>query len=411
MLQQAKSIDGAITAALKAQGAAQLRDLAAIKVTEGSLEAEVKTAAAVPAGSDPLTMVGGATDFGTQPIGTQTAWTLTFENALTTPLKISPTQVTTGAFGLARDGCGGTTLAPLDTCKLTVVFAPTATGTVSATLTLNDSGATSMAAQTYPLTGVGGASGSAQVVVKTGGSATPLTPGTPVLFPERTSLSSFATAGERVQALQLINVGTASATLDTVAVEGPDAGDFIVSPGCDNATLAPGTAQQATAASACFISVEVRAARYTRPLNASLVVTGSHTGGVGPIKLELTRSDLALTSLSAHPAAGGRLSYSFGVANGGPDPADRVEVDAKVTATGGALRLVDSVPEGCLYNPPSGILSCPVGTLPPHAKTPIIAVFQLPSSPGQVSAKASVQSLDFDPTPGNAVKTLVTALK
>jgi hypothetical protein len=258
--------------------------------------------------------------------------------------------------------------------------------------------------QTTPVTGVGGSIGSAKVVVKTGGSPTPLALGTPLLFPERTSLSSFATAGERVEALQLINVGTAPAMLATVSVEGPDAADFVVSSGCNNATLAPGT----TATNACFISVEVRAARYTRQLNASLVVTGSQTAGVGPIKLGLTQSDLALTSLKASRTAAGRLSYSFGVANSGPDPADRVEVDAKVTAAGGAARLVDSVPEGCLYDPPSGILSCPVGTLPAHAKTPITAVFQLPKRAGQVSAKAAVQSLDFDPTPGNDVKTLVT---
>jgi Domain of unknown function DUF11 len=311
MVKQVESIDGALAAALKAQGAAQLRILAMVKATEGSLEATVKAAATGSGGSGPP--------------------------------------------------------APVD----------------------------------------GGGSGSAQVVVKTGGSSAPLAAGTPLLFPERTSLSSFATAGERVQALQLINIGTASAMLTTVSVEGPDAADFTVSTGCDNATLAPG----GSATSACFVSVEVRAARYTRPLNASLVVTGSQTGGVGPIKLGLTQSDLALTSFEASPAAGGRLSYAFAVANSGPDPADRVEVDAKLTAPAGTLRLVSSVPQGCLYNPPSGILSCPVGTLPAHAKTPITTVFQLPKGAGRVSAKAAVQSLDFDPTPRNDVRTLVTAVK
>jgi Domain of unknown function DUF11/Abnormal spindle-like microcephaly-assoc'd, ASPM-SPD-2-Hydin len=397
-LQQAKSVDQELATALKTQGAALLRSLASVKTTEGSLEAEVNKAAAVPGGSDPLALVGGATDFGTQPVGTQTPWTLTFENASKGPLNISSAQVSTGAFGLARDGCGGTTLAPLATCELDIVFAPTATGAASGTLTVNDSAPSSMGAQTFPLTGAGGASGSAQIVVKTGGSATPLAPGAAVLFPERTSLSSFATAGERVQALQLINVGTASATLDTVSVEGRDAGDFIVSPGCDNATLAPGSAAQ----SACVVSVEVRAARYTRPLNASLVVTGSHTGGLAPIPLGLTQADLRLGSLLAS-SAGGQMTYRFGVTNAGPDPAERTEIDAKVTSSAGPLRLVSSVPEGCAYS--GGILTCAVGTLPAHATTLVTVAFATPKG-AKVTNEAAVQSLDFDPTPTNDVKKL-----
>ncbi len=420
MLGQVKKIQSGLAAAAKAQGAAQVRDLAGIAAAEAPLEAAVAIAAAVPGGTAPLVMARGATDFGTQTTGSLTIRTETFENPLLFPVKIaagvriiegtvgSLVQTAPGAFNISKDGCSGVSLAPLGSCKVTISFQPTSVGPATGTLQLADN-APLRPTQSFALTGVGTASGTAKLVVKTGGSATPLTPGTPLLFPERTSLSSFATAGERVQAIQLINVGTASATLADVAVEGPDAHDFIVSHGCDDATLAPGTLQQPTAASECYVSVEVRAGRYTTPLNAHLVVGGSHTGGLAPIKLGLTDADLALTALAAtplHPVAGGRWSVTVGVANSGPDAADRVEVDAKLTAGSGTLRLVDSVPEGCLYDPPSGILTCPVGTLPPDAKTPITAVFRLPKASGHVAADVTVQSLDFDPTPGNDAKTL-----
>lgn len=256
----------------------------------------------------------------------------------------------------------------------------------------------------------GAPTGNAQIVVKAGGSSTPLAPGAPVLFPERTSLSSFATAGERVQALQLINVGSAQATVTTVAVQGPDARDFIVSPGCDNATLAAGSTQEATAASACFVSVEVRAARYSRPLKASLLITGSGIGSLPPVPLALTEADLTLGSLLASSGSG-QLTYRFGVRNVGPDPAERTEVDAKVTATTGSLRLVSSLPEGCTYGSGTGILACALGTLPAHAQTTLTVVFQAPKAGIRVTNQAAVQSLDFDPTPRNDLKTIVTALK
>jgi hypothetical protein len=106
----------------------------------------------------------------------------------------------------------------------------------------------------------------------------------------------------------------------------------------------------------------------------------------------------------------GRLTYRFGVTNAGPDPAERAEVDAKITANTGSLRLVSSVPEGCAYGSASAILSCTLGTLPPHALAILTVVFQAPKAGGRVTSVASVQSLDFDPTPGNDVKTIVTPL-
>lgn len=268
--------------------------------------------------------------------------------------------------------------------------------------------ATSMPEQDYQLTGSGIPSGAARVVVRTGSSPTPLASGAPVTFPERTALSSFATAGERLQAIQLINVGTTSATFDDVGLAGPDAHDFILTPGrgtqgCEDATLAPGTLDEATAANECYVSVEVRAGRYTQPLNASLDVTGSNTGGLAPIPLELTEADLRLGSLLAS-SSGDQMTYRFYVANAGPDAAERTEIDAKVTSSAGPLRLVSSVPEGCTYS--GGILTCAVGTLPADAKTLVTVVFQPPKG-AKVTNEATVQSLDFDPTPANNSKTIV----
>jgi uncharacterized protein DUF11 len=398
MLGQAKEIQSGLTAAAKAQGAAQVRDLAAIAAAEAPLEAEVAAAAAAPSTAQPLALVRGATNFGVQALGSQMTSTETFENALGAPVAISSVLVTGTGFDDVRDSCNGTTLAPLATCNVTIAFAPSA-GSSTATLSVQDN-ATSMPEQDYQLTGSGIATGSAQVVVKTGASPSPLASGAPVAFPERTALSSFATAGERLQSIQLVNVGTTSANFDDVTIAGANARDFILSSargphGCEDATLAPG--------GQCFVFVEVRAARYTRQLKASLVVTGSHTGGLAPVPLTLTQADLALGSLVA-TSAPGQVTYRFGITNGGPDPAERTEIDAKVTSTAGPLRLVNSVPEGCAYS--AGILTCAVGTLPAHATTLVTVVFAVPKG-GKLTNEAAVQSLDFDPTPANDVKTLV----
>ena len=58
-----------------------------------------------------------------------------------------------------------------------------------------------------------------------------------------------------------------------------------------------------------YVTVEVLAGRYTRPLHASLVIAGAHNGGLASIPLALTSADLAVTSLTAKQAEG-RFSIS-----------------------------------------------------------------------------------------------------
>jgi hypothetical protein len=110
-------------------------------------------------------------------------------------------------------------------------------------------------------------------------------------------------------------------------------------------------------------------------------------------------------------SAKGRVTYRFGVTNVGPAAAERTEVDAKVTASAGSLRLVSSVPQGCTYGSETGILVCALGTLPAHAHVVLTVVFQAPKAGVRIMNLATVQSLDFDPTPANNTKTVVTALK
>jgi hypothetical protein len=416
MLQQVKKIDGALALASKSQGSAQVRDLASLAVAEARLEAAVAVAAAAPSGAEPLSMTRGTTNFGTQTTGSLTAGAARFVNASQSPVTISSAQIATGAFSLARDGCSDQTLAPLAACTMTLAFQPTAVGPATGVLELKDD-ATSMPAQSYPLSGVGAASGDADVVVKTGASPTPLAAATPVLFPEQAADAIYATAGDRLQAIELLNIGTTSATFDDVTLTGPDAREFVLTPGrgthgCSDATLAPGSLQGTSLASECYVSVEVRPGRYVRQLDASLVVTGSHTGGVLPIKLALTDADLAVVRVRApvHAKAGGQLSATFALGNAGPDPADNVSLDARVTADAGSLRLVSSLPQGCAYDGQTDVLACPVGTLPAHSQTTLTAVFQVPRGAKRITNDATVQSLDFDPASANDAKIVVTTV-
>ena len=300
MLGQVRKIRSALAAASSASGVAQVRALTGIAAAEAPLEADVEVAAEAPSGREPLALVRGATDFGVQALNTLTIRTARFENATASPLAISSAQIPAGVFSVVTDGCGGKTLAPLATCAVTIEFGPVSAVASTATLVVKDN-ATAMPEQDYLLTGAGVANGNAQVVVKTGSSASALPPGSPVTFPEQSALSSFATAGERLQAIQLVNVGTTSAILDDVGIGGPDADDFILTHGqgthgCEDATLAPGAPGQVSTANECYVSVEVKAGRYTRPLHASLDVTGTHTGGLAfdPARTDAGRSQSRL---------------------------------------------------------------------------------------------------------------------
>jgi hypothetical protein len=95
--------------------------------------------------------------FGNQNTGsTSAAQTVTLTNNGTMPLIISSTTITganAGDFARVSDTCAGATVAPGATCAIAVSFAPSASGSRSATLSINDNapGGT----QTISLSGTG----------------------------------------------------------------------------------------------------------------------------------------------------------------------------------------------------------------------------------------------------------------
>lgn len=75
-------------------------------------------------------------DFGAQPLGTTTSQNLTLANPTKKQLNISSISVS-GDFASPSNTCGGS-LFPGEQCTITVTFRPTALGTRSAILSVND---------------------------------------------------------------------------------------------------------------------------------------------------------------------------------------------------------------------------------------------------------------------------------
>jgi phospholipase C len=102
-------------------------------------------------GTAPVTFSSSSLAFSNQDVGTSSATkSVSLKNSLGTPLAIL-NIVTSGDY-LTTSTCGSSVAAG-GSCTLTVRFAPTAPGTRSGTITINDSAVTSP--QVFPLTGTG----------------------------------------------------------------------------------------------------------------------------------------------------------------------------------------------------------------------------------------------------------------
>lgn len=101
-----------------------------------------------------LTLSAGSLNFGTQSVGTVANQTLTLSNSGTAALSISSLQVSgtnSAEFGISN-GCGSS-VAPGDSCSISLVFQPAAVGSRSATLSISDNASGSP--QTVGLSGTG----------------------------------------------------------------------------------------------------------------------------------------------------------------------------------------------------------------------------------------------------------------
>ena len=181
-----------------------------------------------------------ALDFGTELVGsTSAAQTVTVTNTGTAPLTTSSVTITgTNAADFAKtaDTCTGASVAPGDTCSVSVSFTPAATGSRTATLTFTDNATGSP--QSVSLTGIGIA---------------------PVVSLGQTSLTfanQLVGTTSAAQTVTLSNTGTADLTITSIVASG----DFAQTNNCGSTVTAGGN---------CTISVTF-----------TPTATGARTGAV-----------------------------------------------------------------------------------------------------------------------------------
>ena len=189
-------------------------------------------------------------------------------------------------FTLSSNSCG-TSLAASASCTVTVIFKPTAAGSRTATLTFTDSAGNSP--QTVALSGTG-TTASGSVTVST------------------SSLSWNAVAVGNTggaKSVTLSNGGSSAVTLNSIAVTGTDATEFIISSNSCGTSLA--------ASATCTVSVQFRPAAAgtrtasltfidsdpSRPQTVALSGLGTGTGAVTVSPSSLAFGSVAVGSSSS----------------------------------------------------------------------------------------------------------------
>ncbi|HET6967626.1 MAG TPA: peroxidase family protein, partial [Ornithinibacter sp.] len=191
--------------------------------------------------------------FGLRDTGTTATLPVVVTNSGTADLTVSGATVTPAgtAFSVSNNGCTAP-VAPAGTCTITVAFAPTATGTQTATLEIAHDGA-----------------GSPATVSLTGEGQTPVVVVRPVLVaPATVDFGRRAVGSVRTQSVRVTNNGPGTVTFSGVTTSGPftaTLGNCPVAP----ATLAVGRS--------CNLSVSFRPTQ-VGPVTGSLTVTSNAVG-------------------------------------------------------------------------------------------------------------------------------------
>ena len=228
----------------------------------------VGTAAAAAA----VTLAPTSISFGNQVVNTTSnAQTVTVTNSGTAALNLSGVALTgsnSSAFQLSN-GCGAT-LAAGASCALHVAFAPTASGSMSAAVTLTDSAANSP--QSVALSG-------------TGTSAAPSNPSV-TLSPTSLTFPSVATGGtSSAQTVTLTNSGSGPLSITSIAASG----DFAESNKCGS-SVAGGAS--------CSIAVTFTPTA-TGTRSGTLSITDGATGSPQTVALSGMGTSISVTSTSA----------------------------------------------------------------------------------------------------------------
>ena len=167
------------------------------------------------ASSASATLSGSAIAFGSSPVGmTSATQSVTLTNSGTTSLLFSQVSVsgTNASAFLATSNCP-TAIAKGASCNVSVAFAPTATGTLSATLLISDDAINSP--QSVTLTGTGTANGPIASFSSTA-----------------VTFSTLPVGQSSTQNVIMSNIGSTSLTLNGFLVEGANLSSFGVSGPC-----------------------------------------------------------------------------------------------------------------------------------------------------------------------------------
>jgi subtilase family serine protease len=220
----------------------------------------------------PTTLTFASTKVGS----TSAAQTVTVKNTGTVAVSLTNGGITiagTGSSSYADTTTCGTSLAVGASCTISVTFKPTATGTLTASLSVADNASGSP--QTVSLTGTG-ASGSSGPVAN-------LSP-TSLVFP---STVTGTTSDEQV--VTLTNSGSSSLSITSIALSGTNPTSFIDLTSCGT-TLAAGAS--------CSIYVAFDPTK-TGTLSATLSVTDNATGS--PQKVSLSGAGTSAPSVKLSP--------------------------------------------------------------------------------------------------------------
>jgi len=246
-----------------------------------------------------LIAVSSAEDFGTVPVGQQSApATLTFDNAGSTatgPLAVRQVGTSATDFVIDADGCMGSGVSPGASCTVKVHFAPAEAGEASATLAVLARGGEA----SVTLSGMGMGSAGATFVV------------TPSPFDFGSVEQNTPSPPE--QTFTVRNSGAAAVPMPQVTVSGANATDFAITQDACTSDLVAGTACAfgvaftPTAAAAETATVTVSAPPAT---SATVNVSGT---GLAPASLSLSPRSQSLGSI-VQGAVG--ADFAFAVTNG-----------------------------------------------------------------------------------------------
>jgi FG-GAP-like repeat/Abnormal spindle-like microcephaly-assoc'd, ASPM-SPD-2-Hydin/FG-GAP repeat len=231
-----------------------------------------------------VTLSPSGLNFADQPAGTaSTVKTVTLTNSGDATLSIA-SIVANGDFAVANT-CKSS-LAPGLACVISVVFKPSASGTLTGTVTISDNAGNSP--QSIALTGTGTSP------------AVTLTPNDLSFGPVLAGASVVATP------VLLTNSGTAPLSISSIAFTGTDSGDFSQQNNCGS-TVAAGTA--------CTIDVTFKPTA-GGSLSATLAVADNASGSPQTVGVSGTGEDFTMTvvgSSSASVTPGQTATYALSV--------------------------------------------------------------------------------------------------